>query len=290
MGNHSYKMIEAVRMPDLRVLRFNACSPEEMQDAGALAIKLRKLRYISKDAVLSFHHKSFMIRELKLPKKDDFQRHKYIHEEMLQYQTDFKEEYDYDYLILPETDSTGHGIATTAAVARSINREYIDRAIRLGLKLKAVDVQINSFLRVIHTLTERCRELSPSSAYLLLDLGYHNTTIAIAYSGKVYAPKVISEGCKNPNLSDYLLPVVNSCNNMINNFTHSFAEIPLQQGFLYGGGVYMPGIMPYIRNNIALNLSDMSTYQKYFPEIPSDCDLNLFANCFGSLLREDNAG
>lgn len=302
MGNHSYKIMEAVRKPDLHIQRFSTYTPEEIHDKGAFAKELRKLRCLSRDVVMSFHHKSLVIREFKLPEKDSLQLHKYIHEEMLQYQEDFKEEYDYDYLIVPECDKTGGSIATTAAVAKRINRQYIDRAIHMGFKLKAVDIQINSVLRVLLGLIERCKELSPSSAYLLLDMGYDNTTIAITYLGRVYAPKVISRGCKSldsklkygskeaaASLSEYLFPIIYNCNTMIENFTHSFAGIPLQQGFLYGGGVRLPGVIPYLENNIALSISDIDSFREYFPEIPAGCDLNLFVNCFGSLLRKDHA-
>ena len=292
MGNHSYKMIEAVRKPNIRILRYSLCSPEEINGIGFLTKEMRKLQYLTKDAILSFHHKSMVIRELKLPEKYDFPFQQYIQEEILRYETDFKEEYDYVYLILPERNSTGQNIAATAAVSRSVNREYIDRALRLGLKLKAIDVQINASLRVLHCLMDRCKELSPSSSYLMLDLGYDNTTVAIAYLGRVFAPKVIPVGCRcleeeSADPADYLLPIIRGCGKLIDTFTYSYADIPLRQGFVYGGGSYCRDILSDIQSHIALNLSDMHSFQAYFPEIPSEMDLNLYVNCFGSLLRKD---
>ena len=111
MGNHSYKIIEAVKKPDVHILRYEILPPEESGAAGALAGEGRKLRYRTMDAVMSFHHESTVIRELKLSEKDDSRLPLVIEEEMLQYQTDFGKEYDFDYLLLPERDATGQRIA-----------------------------------------------------------------------------------------------------------------------------------------------------------------------------------
>ena len=52
-----------------------------------------------KNAVISFQHKSLITRELELKAYDENHLHSIIQEEFNKYQTDLKEEYDYDFKI-----------------------------------------------------------------------------------------------------------------------------------------------------------------------------------------------
>ena len=296
MGNHSYKIIAAVKEPDIRILHYDILPWEEVNGTGNLIQLLRKLRYHSMDTVLSFHHKSMVIREIKLKGEEESRFPGLVREEMSRYQVDLNEKFDYDYLLLPERDrQNGQHTAVTAAVSRSVNREYIDRAIRLGFRLTAVDVQIHAFLRVFRCLMDRCRELPSHSAYLMLDLGYDNTTVAIAYRGRVFAPRMISIGCRCLEgesmdlMEDYLIPILRSCSSLMDTFTYSHAGIPLQQAIAYGGGVYAKDVCPAMQDQISIKLSDMNEFRGYFPEIPSGMDLNLYGNCLGSVLWKENA-
>ena len=296
MGNHTYKIIAAVKDPDIRILHYGILPWEETSGTGNLMQFIRKLQYHFMDTVLSFHHKSMVIREIKLKGGEESRIPELVWEEMNRYQTDLNEKFDYDYLLLPERDhQNGQRTAVTAAISRSINREYIDRAIRLGFRLTAVDVQIHAFLRVFRCLMDRCRELPSHSAYLMLDLGYDNTTVAIFYRERIFAPRVIPVGCRcleggSADLTEgYLIPILRSCSSLMDTFTYSHAGIPLQQAIAYGGGVYARGVCPALQDQISIEFSDMNEFRDYFPEVPSGMDLNLYGNCLGSVLWKENA-
>jgi Tfp pilus assembly PilM family ATPase len=291
MGNHAYKVIEAVKAGQLRILRFGSYNKDEINSTGDLAKGLRRLKYLPKDVIISYHNKSMVIRELILPYKDEIQTHKYIQEEMEQYQSALNKELDYDYQIQTEASIVGQTMAVTAAVESSVNQEYIKSALRLGLRLKFVDVQLISCLRLINCLITRREELSSNSAYLLIDLGYDNTSIAIVSKYRVYASKTFDTGTRtfeeNPEIT--LLPIILDCTSMITSFISSYAGMSINQGFVYGGGVYTPGILSYLKSHFAsIKLEDMDSYREVFNEIPIGMDLNLYANCLGALLRGDN--
>lgn len=295
MGNHSYKIIAAVKEPDIRILHYGILPWEEINGTGTPVRLIRKWQYRSMNTVLSFHHTSMVIREIKLKGEEESRFPGLVWEEMNRYQTDLNEKFDYDYLLLPERDrQNGQRTALAAAVSRSVNREYIDRAIRLGFRLTAVDVQIYAVLRVFRCLMNRCRELPSHSAYLMLDLGYDNTTVAIAYRERIFAPRVIPVGCRcleggSADLMEgYLIPILRSCSSLIDTFTYSHAGIPLQQAIAYGGGVYAGGVCSAMQDQISVKLSDMNEFRNYFPEIPSGMDLNLYGNCLGSVLWKEN--
>lgn len=291
MGNHAYKFIEAVKTGrQLRILRYGLYIRDEVNNTKALIKELKRLKYLPKDAIISYHNKSMVVRELIFPYKDEIQTHRYIQEDMEQYKSAINKELDYDYQIQSNVSISGQAMAVAAAVDSKVNHEYINKALNMGLKLKSIDVQLISCMRLINHLIGRNEELSSTSAYLLIDLGYEYTSIAIVSRYRIYASKTHDIGSRafgeEPETS--LMPIIFDCTSMITSFISSYAGVPLNHGFVYGGGLYTPRALSCIKTHLAsIKLDDLGSYHKYIHEIPVDMDLNLYANCFGALLREE---
>jgi len=288
MGCHTYKIIEAVLTPSFKIHRFGLCPVYLLSGSKSSGREWKRLGYRAKDTVLSFHHKSLIVRDIKLPAKQGYNLHQSIQEEIKQYQNVFNDEYDFDYTVNLPADETGYYLAKTFAVSRSVNRTYIERAIAFGLKPRIIDVQINASQRVISKIMKRCEAFS-SSVCFILDLGYECTTAGIASAEGVITQKVIPFGCRQVEgltpIPEDAMQIITICHQMIDYYIHLHDRYTLQYGIMYGGGVYINGLFDFIRENIPLQWYDLNYYNTYLPEVPDRMDLNLFVNCLGSLLR-----
>lgn len=279
MGNHFYKLIEAQRKPKLHILRYGIYPAEQFSNNISRSIRVKNLGFRTKNAILSFHHPSLMFREMNISTQDFAIAHNTIKENLQQYETDFKEELDYDYVIhLPDEESEICK-ATAVVVARSINRKHIIQAIALGLKPKTVDIQISAVHRIINKFRD--------SASLLIDLGYENTTIGIVTAAKMPILKVIPMGGQSfqNDISrlDEFLNQLQSISLQLMDFYINSEQKPLEHGILYGGCIYMPEIKRFIIKEIPLDWNELEDIHQYMPFIPDDMDLNLYGNCLGSL-------
>jgi hypothetical protein len=292
MGNSTYKFIEARLADRIQILRYGFCQETDLFNSPSPAKKWRKLGCRSKNVVLSFHHKSLFTRELELKAEDELQLHNMIQEEFQRYQIDLKEEYDFDYNVYTYNSESGVYFAKTAGISKHVNREYIDKTICLGLRPKAVDVQVNSVLRVLNKITERCQDFSTSLPCLVLDLGHDNTTAALVNTKGIIALKGISNGCCLMNESssctdEYLQGITFACYQLIEHYAYSSYKHELQQGILYGGGTFFPAVISCLKEKIPLRWNLLSHFSCYLPEAPNSMDLNLYANCLGSVLWEE---
>jgi Tfp pilus assembly PilM family ATPase len=291
MGNHSYKYIEAQLSNKLQILRYGLCQEAELFNSDFPAKMWKKIGCRSRDVVLSFHHKSLITRELKLQADNELQLQHIIQDEFQKYQTDLKEEYDFDYSVQSHDSESGIYFTKTAGISKRINRGYIEKAISLGLKPRAVDIQLNAFIRVIRKILLRCKELSEELPYLVLDLGYENTTAALINIDEIIALKGIPIGCRiieeSPaNSNEYLQEIIILCWQMIDHYIHSSHKEELQQGILYGGGAFAASVLSHLKDQIPLRWNQLNHFRLYLSEIPTNMDLNLYANCLGSLYWE----
>jgi len=288
MGCHSYKIIEASISPRFKILKFGICPENQLSSSASPFREWRKLGYRAKDTVLSFHHKSLIIRDIKLPASQGYYLHKSIHEEIMKYRDVINDEYDYDYTVDLPTDESSFYLAKTFAVSRSVNRSYIEKAISYGLRPRVIDVQTNASQRVISRIMERCESFLPSVCFFL-DLGYEYSTAGIASAEGIVTQKVIPFGCRQleglSEAPDDAMQIIDICNQLIDFYIYLHNKDPLQHGIMYGGGVYINWLYDFIKDNIPLHWNDLNYYRTCFPEVPDNMDLNLYANSLGSLFR-----
>jgi len=289
MGNHSYKVIEAEIKPRLRIIKYGTYSI--LKDGASFAKDLRNSGYHAKDTLLSFHDPSMIIRELSLPNMNQQDLYENIMLEMSELV--LLQEYSIGYKIIPNPDNASLCFAMVAACPQRITRQYINMTTDSGLSLKVLDAQANTGFRIIQFLIHHCKQLSNLSGYLLVDLGFHNTSISIIGFGRVLCHKIVSIGSREltvdaVQIEEKLSQLEVECNRVIEYFQMSNTNIPLNKGFLYGGGVYMPHLSLYLNNHIRLNMKEINSYREYFPEIPLDMDLNLYTNSLGALFREED--
>ena len=289
MGSHSYKIIEAKvietrQKPELQILRYGLYPTEQFIDIASSLKELRRLGYRTKNAVLSFHHPSLMVRGMVLPADDNTFIQNNVKETIGQYEREFKDEFDYDYSVNTMQGDSGLCKATAFAVSKNTNREYIMQAIRLGLRPVTVDVQLSAVFRVINMVLE--------APCLLIDFGYENITAGIGTKEGIVVLKVIPMGAglilSDVNrLSDVLYQLLTTCNHLTDHYIHNYELEPLTHGILYGGGLYLPEIAHYLKEQIPLEWNDLQSYRKLIAGLPKDMDLNNFGNCLGSLFWKD---
>lgn len=73
-----------------------------------------------KNAVISFQHKSLITRELELKAYDENHLYSIIQEEFNKYQTDLKEEYDYDFKIQSHIEESGIYLTKAAGISKKL--------------------------------------------------------------------------------------------------------------------------------------------------------------------------
>jgi hypothetical protein len=289
MGNHSYKLIEAQRKPVLRILRFGVYPKVQLIKANNPAREMRQLGFRTKNAIISYHHSSLIIRELFLPFQDEVQDNTLVNlsvqDTVQQYETYFKEELDYDYSIGVQEEGVEFYHATTVTISKNINRMHINQAVTLGLKPFSVDVQINAVRRFI-------REVGNIYDYLLVDFGYKNTTVAIISSEHVPILKVLPIGCEalqkeDCQLEEILGQLLTTCHQQMDYSINKAGQKPLTHGIIYGGGTYIPDIKCFLRDQIHLEWSTLEELHHQIPLIPNTIDLNIYGNCLGSLLYDN---
>ena len=293
MGNHSYKYIEAQLSNKLQILRFGTCQEGQLLNSKFSNVIWKKLGCRSRDAILSFHHKSLITREFELIVENEFELQNIIKKEFQEYQTELKEEYDFDYIVQPHYSQTGIYLTKAAGISKSINREYINKAVNLTLRPIAVDIQINALIRVIKKLLEHNTKSRIFMPCLVLDLGYKSTTAALINTDEILALKCISFGCSmidesSENRKKYLQEIVILCRQMIDHYIYCSFNEELKQGIVYGGGTYNSSTIACIAEQIPLQWDQLNYFHSILSEIPADMDLNLYANCLGSLYWKEN--
>ena len=284
MGSHSYKLIEAKLKPELRIMHYGAYPKEQLLEEVPTNRELKRLGFHTRDAVLSYHHSSFMVREMHFPVEDNALVHLSIQDKIQQYETDFKEELDYDYTIRLQEGESEIYHATTVAVSKSINRNYIDQAIGFGLKPLFVDVQINAIQRVI--------KKAWNFDYLLVDFGYENISVGIGCTEYVPMLKVIPIGYKSLQedscqLEEILIQIQSACRQLMQYRRNKSIKNIFKRGILYGGGAYIPEIKNCLKEKIPLEWCDLQALHQFLPLVPDDLDLNIYGNCLGSLLLDE---
>lgn len=292
MGNHTYKFVEARLSNKIQILRYGFCQEKDLFNSASPSKEWRKLGCRSKNVVLSYHHKSLITRKLELKADDELHLNHIIQEEFQRYQTDLKEEYDFDYIVHSFNSESGTYMTKTAGISKHINREYIDKVLCLGLKPKAVDIQINASLRVLKKILERCQDFFEGLPCLVLDLGYENTTAALVNVDGIIALKGISNSCRLMNessacIDEYLQDITFICYQLIDRYSYDSYRKEIQQGIIYGGGAFSPTVLSCLKEKIPLRWNHLNRFSSYLPEVPSSMDLNLYANCIGSLLWEE---
>ncbi len=289
MGSHTYKYIEAKMKPDIKILRYGFVEKEQLFQADKPAREWRKLGCRTRDTILSYKHQSMIMREFTLTARDSFQFRNKLQEEIKQYQIDLKDEFDFDCLMQFVDKDTGLYQATIAGISRGVNRDYINKAYCLGLRPKAVDFQVSAGFRLINRALEHSE--AGSFPYLMLDLGYESTMVGIADKDNIFALKTVPAGCRliaeSASENEYYYDQLSMlCIEMIN-FYMTRHHKELMQGIFFGGGSCFPAVSAFLREQIPLYWNDLNNYIAYLPEIPDDMDLNLYANCLGSLYWND---
>ncbi len=289
MGSHSYKLIEAQKKPLLRILHFGVYPRQQLIEAVSPNYEMKHLGFRAKNAILSYNHSSLLIREMSIPYQDIYQDETLVHlsvqDIVQQYETYFKEELDYDYSIGIQGEGSEFYQATTVTVSKNINRMYINQAIALGLKPLSVDLQIYAINRFLSKVG--------MSEYLLIDFGYENTTVAIVSSEHVPLLKVLPIGCKalqqeSSNPEEILGNLLSTYHHQMGYSLNKAGQKPLKYGILHGGGAYIPELKSFLRQQIQLEWHTLQDLHSLMPNIPNIIDLNLYGNCLGSLLCEDN--
>ncbi len=288
MGSHSYKIIEALKKPTLRILRFGVYPKEQFVKVVSPVNEMKHLGFRTKNAILSYNHPSLMIREMTLPYQDKYQDETLVHlsvqDNIQQYESYFKEELDYDYYIGLQEEGTEYYHATTVTVLKNINRMFIEQAMALGLKPVSVDLQVYAVNKLLGKVG--------MSDYLLVDYGYENTTVAIVSSEHVPLLKVLPIGCKtlqqeNCKPEELLDQLLSTCHQQIGYSINEAGLMHLKHGILYGGGAYIPELKSFLREQVQLEWHTLQDLHSLVPAIPNIIDLNLYGNCIGSLLSED---
>jgi|LFRM01.1.fsa_nt_gb Tfp pilus assembly PilM family ATPase len=292
LGNYSYKYIEAQLTDKLQILRYGSCSTKQLYNSVEPAKTWKKTGSRIKNAVISFQHKSLITRELELKAYDENHLYSIIQEEFNKYQTDLKEEYDYDFKIQSHIEESGIYLTKAAGISKKANREYIDKVLRLGMRPKAVDIQINAIIRIMRRAFKHSSSPNLKVPCLLIDLGYSNTTAAIVNFNEIIALKSISAGCSMLNESHevqekYLRDITLLLNQITDHYIYSYNSEELKQAFLYGGGSLSNAVFDYLSGQIPLPCNRINVLAPFLPDLPSDMDLNLYCNCLGSLYRQE---
>jgi len=288
MGNHSYKYIEAQLSDKLKIIRYGYCMQEQLFNSNTPAKTWRKVGSRFKNVVISFQHKSLITRELEIKDCDKYQLHNIVKEEFQQYQYDLKEEYDYDFIVQSYDEKTGIYMIKAAGISKKVNREYINKTFCLGMRPKAVDIQVNAIIRIIRKALNHSEKYTVQLPCLLIDLGYSNTTVAIINLNEIIALKSIAIGCSIlNNLSDgykiYLKEITLLINQIIDHYFYRYNNEELQQAYLYGGGSFINLIITQLNDQIPIRWNLLNHITQFLPDLPSDMDLNLYGNCLGSL-------
>ena len=234
MGNHSVKIIEAQRKPDFRILKYGIYPAELFTKSSRKYRILKGLGYRTRDSIISFHHHSLLMRTLSLPISRDVSAHELIQEIIREYEIDFKEDFDFGYSLISTHIDFGYIRATTAALAKRINRMYIQKADDLGLRLKSIAVQVCSVQKIVD------KYIKPP--YILIDIGHSNTTIGVIGTVDIMA-KVLDKGViqiKNDykDSKQFSKELITTCHNLLDAFYHIYPNEAVTQGIIYGGGSY----------------------------------------------------
>ena len=169
MGNHSYKYVEAQLLSsgDFKIQRFGELQKSDFFNCDKPARIWRRIGIRTRNVVFSYHHSSLIVRELKLKAMDEIHLQNVIYEEFQKYQTELNEDFDFDYTVQSCDYQSGIYTTKTAGISKHVNREYIEKAISLGLRPSGVDIQVNAFIRLLRKALCNCDKM-PGFPYLVL--------------------------------------------------------------------------------------------------------------------------
>lgn len=209
-----------------------------------------------------------------------------------------------------------------AAAPKAKIDKYVELTEALRLKLKAIDVNANCISRVFGHNSKSHKE---KENIAIIDIGYKSSSITILDRGKLFIEKEISFGIedavgivsKKLNINHeeaytYLFEGMNISSIDQNNDAQLGVQILFEDAFstfekviqfyssenlqqkidkvyITGGGSELLGIDVYANNymNLPVLMIDQSLLDSIGIKIPDNCDVNIYINTIGLMLRKE---
>lgn len=316
------KFCGLIKTPEGSVIDNNIINSEAIKNAVQAFLNQNYIK--AEDISFAIHGQDIIIRHVELPIMDEKGLMKAVEWEIGQYLPENGNNYFTDYEVLSKTNTKekkAYNLLVVAAPKGKINK-YIELSYGLGMKLKAVDISANCVSRVFReTVKESMQGISAG----VIDIGFKNSNIIILDRGRLFIEREVPFGIKNAiyeisktlgideqqaysylfekfsfssinpdveverNIQKLFEDALASFDKVIQFYTTGKTQKHLDKIYLIGGGCEIPGIISFTSEYLGAPAYIVDSINKIpvKAKLPEGCDLKVYVNALGLLLRKE---